>query len=440
MDRMFKIFFLVCIIAVLFHEITWILNCNAIHKRIKGSNTQHEVLQRNMVTQPVSLRRCTPRKNIVFVKTHKTGGTTLARIIEQYAFDNKLNVVIKKGEYKNFHFANVNFDFNSKKYFVPPMGVKQGDYKNYKYNVFALHALYNRPVYDSFMENGSIYVTLLRDPVSQFESAFDFFNVGAAAIRDSSLNKTQRLQVFFKDPLKYWTPLKRSQRLISRNSQIWDLGVDPAKCPNSFVVDYTIKRLDNELDLVMITEYFDESLLLLKKKLCWEFKDILYLPRNVRSSRATLNVNIRKNISKWNWIDTKIYSHFLGRLHKLIKDYGPRFEDDLSAFRNMTSFVYKTCVANEKVQTFRKRKKIAFDMVRGNVTGHGGICRRVGKLDECNFGNGYILLLDLSYICESVTSSITDLNPHLKNMMKRNTNRTVRGGGSGGGDDEELGE
>ncbi|XP_033117395.1 galactosylceramide sulfotransferase-like [Anneissia japonica] len=320
MDQFFKIFFLACITVVLFQVIIFIPNCNVglIHK---GSNTQHTVLQSigNMVRQPVGQRSCTPRKNIVFLKTHKTGGTTLARILEQYAFDNKLNVVIKKGEYKNFHFTNVNFNFNSKENFVPPMGVKQGDYKNYKYNVFALHALYNRPVYDSFMENDSIYVTLLRDPVSQFESAFDFFNVGAAAIRDSSLNKTQRLQVFFKDPLKYWATLKRSLRLISRNSQIWDLGVDPAKCPNSFVVDYTIKRLDNELDLVMITEYFDESLLLLKKKLCWEFKDILYLPRNMRSSRATLNVDIRKNISKWNWIDTKIYSHSLGRLHKLIK-------------------------------------------------------------------------------------------------------------------------
>ncbi|XP_033117393.1 galactosylceramide sulfotransferase-like [Anneissia japonica] len=243
-------------------------------------------------TQPISartvgLRSCTPKKSIVFLKTHKTGGTTLARILEQYAFDNKLNVVIKAEQGSYFHFTNTNLNFNSKKKFLPPIGVKQGDYNNYKYNVFALHARYDRPVYDSFMEIDSIYVTLLRDPITQFESTFDYFGVGAAALRGKSLNKTQRLEVFLSDPLKYWTPLKNSLRLRSRNNQIWDLGVDPAKYPNSFVADYTIKRLDNELDLVMITEYFDESLLLLKQKLCWEFEDIcIYLEtREVAVSR-----------------------------------------------------------------------------------------------------------------------------------------------------------
>ena len=36
-----------------------------------------------------------------------------------------------------------------------------------------------------------------------------------------------------------------------------------------------------EMDFVLITEYMDESLVLLKRKWCWDVKDILYLPAKV---------------------------------------------------------------------------------------------------------------------------------------------------------------
>ena len=41
-----------------------------------------------------------------------------------------------------------------------------------------------------------------------------------------------------------------------------------------------IKR---EMYFVLITEYMDESLVLLKRKWCWDMEDILYLPAKVRT-------------------------------------------------------------------------------------------------------------------------------------------------------------
>lgn len=37
------------------------------------------------------------------------------------------------------------------------------------------------------------------------------------------------------------------------------------------------------VDLVLIMEYFDESLILLKRKLCWELDDMLYFRLNQRA-------------------------------------------------------------------------------------------------------------------------------------------------------------
>ena len=40
--------------------------------------------------------------------------------------------------------------------------------------------------------------------------------------------------------------------------------------------------IDKELGLVMITEYSDESNILLRRKMCWDMSDILYISINLR--------------------------------------------------------------------------------------------------------------------------------------------------------------
>ncbi|XP_033104550.1 galactosylceramide sulfotransferase-like [Anneissia japonica] len=373
----------------------------------RGSNSQNRKINSKNID-------CAEKKNIVFLKTHKTGGTTLARIIEQYAYDNKLNVVRKIGEGGSIHFGNRNFNFDSKRLFLPPMGVESGNYEEYRYNVFTLHSRYNRPVYDAFMELNSMYITIIRDPVAQFESAFDFFHVGSILNRNTTekpLNKTQKLELFFEDVSANWRNLSLTKKKFSYNNQIWDLGVDPALCTNDFLIDYNIQRLDDEIDFVLINEFYDESLIIMKKMLCWQFSDILYLPRNQRGERAVIDAGLSRKIAQWNAIDTKMYHYFVKRLQDHIKNYGPAFQADLTAFKSMTSFLYKTCVSGEEF----KRKRINYEK-RGNYT--SDICQSHDSLDVCDFGNGYILTLDLNLVCERVTSNPRALNRDIRNMMK----------------------
>ena len=44
-----------------------------------------------------------------------------------------------------------------------------------------------------------------------------------------------------------------------------------------------IDDLSEKIDLVLIVEYFDESLILLKRELCWELDDVVYFKLNQRS-------------------------------------------------------------------------------------------------------------------------------------------------------------
>ena len=53
--------------------------------------------------------------------------------------------------------------------------------------------------------------------------------------------------------------------------------------PNKTDVMKYIKELDKQFDLVLIAEYFDESLILLDELLCWPYKDLTYLKQNERT-------------------------------------------------------------------------------------------------------------------------------------------------------------
>jgi galactosylceramide sulfotransferase len=71
----------------------------------------------------------------------------------------------------------------------------------------------------------------------------------------------------------------------------------------------------------------DESLVLLKRILCWEMQDIIYIPVNVRFSRgsqrsktAKLNKKDIKNLQKYNKADFLLYDFFKKRLLFQIQD------------------------------------------------------------------------------------------------------------------------
>ena len=53
-----------------------------------------------------------------------------------------------------------------------------------------------------------------------------------------------------------------------------------------------VKEVDDQFDLVMLADQFDESLILLAKKLCWKLEDLVTLKLNARSK--TIKVRLQK--------------------------------------------------------------------------------------------------------------------------------------------------
>ncbi|XP_071961234.1 galactose-3-O-sulfotransferase 3-like [Antedon mediterranea] len=221
------------------------------------------------------------------------------------------------------------------------------------YHLLTNHARYNRKEMDAVI-HPAMYVTIIRKPVANFESTFGYFDAEKLLKVPQNINS---LEIFFLNPNKF---VARTffgwQR--ARNGQLFDLGLSHEDYDDQVKVQNKIKHLDSEFDLVLITEYFDESLILLKKLMCWSFEDILYVSKGIRSAshRYALNDELQAKIREWNHADVMLYNHFNKTFWRKIKEYGDSFQKDLSEFRNKQRTVLSHCVDDRNVDDSDRRE------------------------------------------------------------------------------------
>ena len=154
-------------------------------------------------------------------------------------------------------------------------------------NILCCHTRYNKePVNILFPKEISKYVTIIRSPVSHFDSVFYWFKLE----RYLGLSRESNpLRAFLRAP-KLPTTFPVPHLHLLRNPALFELGLDYKYFQNLTVVKRYINFIDKEFDLVMINDYYDESLILLKELLCWELEDIWYVKQKVRQ---------KKSPSKW---------------------------------------------------------------------------------------------------------------------------------------------
>ncbi len=286
---------------------------------------------------------CTePQKQITFMKTHKTGSTSLQLILQMYGYYQNVSFLFNEKDPESGHLRNIVLDAKSQRFFLPPISIKKGDYENYKnYDISTMHMRYNRKVLDLFMSKKAKYITVVRNPVQQFHSAFVFFGYD-----DTTPGKTIELK------MSKWLQNPKIHDKFLDNSQLFALGLDRSHFRDSVKVDEYIEKISREFDLVLVTEYFDESLLLLRKLMCWSYSDIVYLRQNTRFRKSSRSISddVKDKIRSWNSADVRLYDFFNRTLWQKIQDYGPAFHTDLAHFRKLLQNVSDLCVENTALQ------------------------------------------------------------------------------------------
>lgn len=121
----------------------------------------------------------------------------------------------------------------------------------------------------ALMPRDTIYITIVRDPVSLFESMFDYYKL--KNFWNFTLDKFNEPN--FEMPKRVLTD--RYVGKIGWNQMMFDLGMNVEDFVRPEIVERYIEKLDSTFNLVMAAERMDESLILLKHLLCWKTDDLV---------------------------------------------------------------------------------------------------------------------------------------------------------------------
>ena len=276
---------------------------------------------------------------MVFLKTHKTGSSTVTNILNRFGERNNLVFVVPTEKQNRLGWPW----FFQEEHMI--------HYNNTKPNMLCSHSRYNREVLDRVMPEDTIYVTILRDPVAQFESTFSYMTFGEIL---GISNETDPLEAFFENPKDVLVNYiltqdlrKYSDRLkLIRNGMFFDLGLESKDFDNMEEIQQNIKRLDQEFHLVMLMEYFDESLIMLKNLLCWDIDDIVYFHHNQRRKPQKRNITseLITQIQEWSSADKALYDYFKASFLQKLSEQTPDFYRDITDLRTRNAVLQDICL------------------------------------------------------------------------------------------------
>ena len=127
-----------------------------------------------------------------------------------------------------------------------------------------------------------------------------------------------------------------NQGAYGQNQMLWDFGLNPLQFDNDTAIDAKIEDLDATFDLVLLTERFDESMILLRDLLCWDYGDLTSLTLNAhsQSTKSKLSQTGRKRLQEWMRADYKLYNHFKEKFEVELDMFG---RDQMEVWLNLSN-------------------------------------------------------------------------------------------------------
>ncbi|XP_065218692.1 galactose-3-O-sulfotransferase 3-like [Planococcus citri] len=293
-----------------------------------------------IASPPADYNCCKPlnitlRKHIYFVKTHKTGSTTVQNIILRFALNHSLDIMntIYFLYYQPFSDQSI----------YPFLRTP-----NNKYHVLASHVRYTSEL-RWYQYPNTPMVTIMRHPAKLFPSLYNYFH----------MNETTGMtfQQFMNAPVKPAFVTSSMNMLVYRgyNQMSYDLGFDLITSGrNQTTINEFIEKIDREFDFVMIMEHMEASLVLLANLMGWPLEYVAHLKMNVSpaDSSNTYKLSFKDELTllHLNHVDSLLYHHFLNKFRACVRKYGEvKMQRKIIQLRKLNQKLKHRCVAGERV-------------------------------------------------------------------------------------------
>ncbi|XP_067657449.1 galactose-3-O-sulfotransferase 2-like isoform X2 [Haliotis asinina] len=273
--------------------------------------------------------------HVVFLKVHKAASSTVMNIFMRFGISRNLSVMVPKE-------LNV---FSQSTHLHPDQFLHYSP--DGKYDILCCHVIYRKTSMAPYFPPDTRYIGIVREPFQQFLSAFFYYKHLSYLKKIPGDNP---VSTYLQDPLKFEP--RHALYSYTNNRMSLDFGYPYREFNNIPRMHDYVDQLVSELHFVVVVEYFDESMLMLKQLLGWTLKDMLYIPRKYgsRSNTPTFTRQDRERHKQWARLDYILYERFLNIFLKTLRQKGKSFYEELKAFKNIRAQVEQFCtITNNKV-------------------------------------------------------------------------------------------
>ncbi|GFO02623.1 galactose-3-o-sulfotransferase 3 [Plakobranchus ocellatus] len=229
--------------------------------------------------------------------------------------------------------------------------------KGQPFDMLCNHLIFDENEIGKYVSKTAFRFAIVRDPMKQALSALTYYtNVYPSQELLNGLRKHQPdpINGFLQHPEDFASVPSPAWSFVNNRMSI-DLGFDLENFKSS-KKDTTkkkafLKKLEKQFDVILISDYFDESLVLLRRMLRWSLKDIIYLKVNTGKQIAKssawnkvprINKTTIDRFRQWAAIDYDLYEYFL-QIFKTKLENEFSFRDEVKTFREIQQDVRDFC-------------------------------------------------------------------------------------------------
>uniref|UniRef100_A0A669DY46 Galactose-3-O-sulfotransferase 4 n=1 Tax=Oreochromis niloticus TaxID=8128 RepID=A0A669DY46_ORENI len=279
-----------------------------------------------------------------------------------------LNMLYRFGEERNLRFAlPLGYQL---RYPLPFNAHRVKGYRGpraMEFHIMGNHMRFNKPEVEKVMPADTFYFSIIRDPVALAESSFAYYKEVAPAFR-----KAKGLGDFVDDPNKYYDP-RLCNNHYARNLLWFDFGMDNNANFSVELAQYGEAMIRQTFRLILVSQYFDESMILLRHALCWPLDAVVSFSLNARQQKSgtgrsqgkmlpnlSLTDRQREKLRQWNALDWYLYKTFNRTFWEDIDKFGrAQMEQEVALLRMRREILGRVCLKDggKPVEAYRIRDK-----------------------------------------------------------------------------------
>ena len=271
-------------------------------------------------------------RHVFFLKVHKAASTTVMNVLYRFALQRHLNIMLP------WH-SNI-ISEGGKLWIRNVMPLPRvGSH----FDILCNHLVFHEDSIRRNLPADVRFIGIVREPFQQFVSAFLYYRTQFRLRYLQQIRGADPIATYLQNPAML--EAKSSQNSYTHNRMSLDFGMQPLRMNDErYVADY-VNYLNRTFHLVMVSERFDESMVLLKRLLGWRLQDVIYIKNNVFASKHLRQYTEEEKAAhrQFNAADYALYEHFSQLFQRKVEAEGRLFPAEVAAYVSLREKVEKFC-------------------------------------------------------------------------------------------------